>query len=856
MMPVTWRLAWRLARGQAGRVWLLIACIALGVSARVCVGSFSSAFADALAREARPLLGADLEIASNQALTADEEREFTAAMPTDSLVSAQMRFTTMGLAPGSNAARPVEVRAVERGFPLYGTVRVAPGTLDDLYGGEAVVFVQRELLAQLSVVVGGTLKLGTTIFRIAGVIEEEPGLGANPFSMGPRVLIDRARVAATGLAGSGARVRHARLVSVAPDQVDTVAAALRATWKLPDRTPTGFGGRIEHPRGLSVRTAAQASESTARVFERVGDFLRLVALSALLLGGIGVASLVRGFITEHLDAVATLQVLGATPTRVAAVFLIQAAGLGLLGGVLGAVAGAGIENLLLFALNGHLPVMVEMGVDLRSLLWGVGLGGATATVFAALPLAEVRGMRPLAILRGDSAATRSRWPVLLLSLLIIGLAWLLAVIEAHSYVSGSIMIVALVFGAGITAGLGWLALRVPVRLVRGLSGRLGVGLRHGLGNLTRPGFRPLAAVVAIAAAAQLLGTMATYHASLGQELDPARREDLPGHFVIDVQADQVAAFSAWTLLGYGVEPQLSPMVRGRLRSVNGTSSKTGSGTTREAEGRQFMRSREQNLSWRDKLGADETIIAGKWMSDDPQRVEASLERRFAADIGAKLGDRVVFDVQGVDVEATVTSLRAVRWAGMKPNFFVLLSPHALRDAPQVWVAAVPRLPVAHRARFAADLTAGFPGVTVFDVGEAGERLSMVVENISMAVRFLGWFCLVAGLLVLAGIGLSTARARRADAALLNVLGGTRGTLFASLCAEFGCLGLVAGVVGLGLGVFQAWIMLVLLLDLRLLVPWSEMALLLVGIVVIGALAGLAACRQVFHLRPLVVLREE
>jgi putative ABC transport system permease protein len=259
---LTLRLAWRLARGQQARIWLLIACIALGVCARVCVGSFSGALDRALAREARPLLGADVEIASNQPLTSEQEADLTRVLPTTTRISQQVRFTTMALAEDSGRARTVEVRAIDPDHPLYGTVDVVPGRLDSLFGTEPVMFVQQELLDQLDVAVGSRLRLGAEGFRVAGIIREEPGLGANPFTLGPRVLIARARLADTGLDGGGARLRFARLLALPEGTVAGVVTALRERWKVPEKSSTGFGGRVENDRGVSVRTAAQASATS------------------------------------------------------------------------------------------------------------------------------------------------------------------------------------------------------------------------------------------------------------------------------------------------------------------------------------------------------------------------------------------------------------------------------------------------------------------------------------------------------------------------------------------------------------------------------------------------------------------
>jgi len=852
---LTLRLAWRLARGQSARMWLLVACIALGVCARVCVGSFSGALERALVREARPLLGADLEIASNQPLSAAQDADLHELLPADARTAQQVRFTTMALAQDSARARTVEVRAVEPGHPLYGTVSVTPAALETLFGAEAVVFVQQELLDQLDVEVGSVLRLGAEGFRIAGVILEEPGLGANMFALGPRVLMARNRLSDTGLDGGGARLRYARLVALDAGAVDHVVTTLRKRWTLSERMNTGFGGRVENEQGVALRTAAQASGSAARIYERVGDFLRIIALAALLLGGIGVASLMRGFLAESRDTVAVLQVLGATPGRVLRVFLWQSALVGLAGGVIGALAGSGLQNLLLVLGRSYLPVAGDLGVDLPAMMWGVALGLGASVGFAALALVAVHGMRPAALLRDESAAGGG-WRAWVVGILLFTAVLVVAVYEARSWLTGPAIVIPLMIGGGVTALICWPVLYLPRVVARWFLTRRAFGLHHGLGNLTRPGFRPLAAVVATAMAAQLLGAMATYRASVTADIASGGDGQRPGWFCLGLESDQLSEFTTVVRQHCGVEPLLSPMVMARLKGINGAATKPVEAGTREAERDRFMRGREQRLSWRTELGTDETIVAGRWMPATGEVVEASLEKRFASNIGARLGDVLTLDIQGVPVKATVTSIRAVRWLNLRPNFFILLSPQALADAPQAWIASVPKPTDGRGSGLIAALAAKFPNVTTFDIGELGGKLGVVVERISLAVRFLGGFCLGAGILVLISIGIGSGRQRRGDAALVAVLGGTRRTLLTSITAEFATLGAIAALCGIACGVLQAHLVFAFFLDLEVVVPWSELLAVAVGIVVVGALSGLAACRSVFTSHPLAVLREE
>jgi putative ABC transport system permease protein len=844
----TWKLAWRLARGQSGRIGLLIICMALGICARVCLGSLSSALDQALIAEARPLLGADIEISANEPLSAEQREIINQWLPSGATSTSCVRFTTMAFAPSTNQARTVEVRAVAPGYPLHGVVSTSVGSIADLQNDEPRVFVQQELLTQFSLRLGESIRLGTQLFRIVGVVTNEPGMGMNPFALGPRVLMAEKHLSTTGLTGFGARTRYSLLIGCAESAVEQTVKNMRH----------GLGvekNNNERGGGLLVRSASGASETVERAYDRIGDFLRIIALAAILLGGVGVASVVRGYVSEQKDAIATLMMLGATPQRVAQVFLLQCLVLGAAGGLFGALLGVILQFIILSLGQAIFTFPAFAVFDVAVVGGGVLLGIAVAYGFGLIAVAELHGLQPAAVLRSDQQTFSRTLRLWLTCAGVILAAMGLAVYEARSWIIGPVIVGVLVLGAGMTALVGAQLLKLPARLMRGGRGEIFFGIRHGLRNLTRPGFRPLAAVVAIAAAAHLLATITTYRTSLSADLQGGNTQR-PGVFCIDIQADQLEEFRSFIQASYQVEPIVSHVVRARLQTINGQEPAAVSGGTREGDRQRFMRGREQRLSWRTELGPDERIIEGAFMPENGERIEASLEQRFAGDIGAKMGDILSFDIQGVSLEATVTSIRQVTWVNLRPNFFILLSPHALRDAPGSWVGAIAQLPEQQQRQIVPAMTQKFPGITAFDVAEIGVKLQAMIERISYAVNGLGWFCFAAGIFVLIGIGIGTARARRQDAALLAVLGSGQRTIYASLAAEFGTQAALAGACGIVLGVAHAYIILHYFAQIRAVIPFFELGLLLLVLVIIGIVAGFISCRQVFRVRPLIILREE
>ena len=835
------RLAWWGLRGRRSRVALLLVCVALAVAGRVGVGSVVAGVQTVAAKQARGLLGGDLELAASRPLTPAEEQAVAAVLPTGSTQLTVQSLVAMVAVDG--AARPVELCAVPVGYPLVGELvaSVAPAALHD---GEKAL-AQAELFDRLNLTPGATVHLGAAQVQLAGILRDEPGLTVSLFSAGPRVLISLATLEATGLAKRGSRIRHATLV-VLPDprEAKTVAKAVNHALGNPDDAAPPPGAMGPPATGVTVRTAEDAQAQASRFLERFADYVRLTALVALLLGGVGVASLVRGQIAETLDDVAVLRVLGATGRQVLGIFLLQALVVGLAGGALGALFG----SLGAAALATAVPDWgLVIGVEWPVILSGVALGAGTSVVFALLPLLELHAQTPLAILQ-RAPLPAPRLPQLLL-ITVLGVALvLLAAWDSRSWTVGPVLMATVLVATALLLGLARVLLPVVAR-IRPRVPWLGMAFA----NLGRPGYRPTAAATAIGLAAFLGGALLVYRASLLAELDPGKRGGLPGLFVVDLQVDQMEDFRA--LLAsekLTADSLLAPVVRARFRP---TAKEAPTPGTREAEQSRFFRNREQNLSWRDELGAGNTLTAGRWMDPHGTSIEASMEERYAQRLGVGLGDPVTFDVQGVPVTATVTSLRRVDWSTFKPNFFVLLSPAALSDAPQTWIASLPALPAPERKALQARLAERFPNAAVFDLSEIALKVAALLDRLVWTIRIIALVALAAGLVVLIGMALATAASRRQDGALLLVLGARRRTIGSSIAAEFALLGLFAGVLGAGLAIAGSWLVVDVVIGLELTVPWVALAVLAGGIAVGCALTGAVACRGVWRVQPLAVLRE-
>jgi putative ABC transport system permease protein len=803
----------------------------------------------------RDLLTADLEVSSTRAFTPEEEAMLAGALPAEARVQAMESLVTM--AHGGEHSRPVHLLAVADAYPWFGALRIdqreGPVHVGEevLGGDEPAVLVQPELLEQLTTRVGARLRLGTLEVRVAGTLVEEPGVIPGGFGVGPRVLLNRRFLPATGLASHGSRVRHARLVALA----DAATAEERATAL---RTAFGLGVRGTPPpaeRPFRVRTGRDAAARVRRVFDRFADYLRLVALAAMLVGGMGVGAAARAHLASQRDAAALLGVLGASPGTVARVGTWQVLGAAVLGAGGGAVLGLALGELAGALVEPTTGVPLARGFSLMPPLVGACLGLGAAMAFARRALAEAVVPPAEALRAAAGAPTPARLG--LGDVLVFGLAlWAAAALEARSATRG------LLFAS--SAGLGALGLHLLAGGSLALAARLGhwsvlpVGLRLGLSNLTRPGLRPRAGVVTLGFTALLFSLLVHLEASLRQELRMDREGDVAGLFLIDVQEDQLPGLRE-LVAAQGLRGLVEgPMVLARLTAIDGQGLSQGPGDTRESQARFRFQQREQRLSFRVEPGPDETVVAGTWLdgrAPEDAPVEVSAEERWARRVGVGLGGTLTFDVLGVPVEATVTSLRRVRWTSFRPNYFLLLSPHALRDAPKVYVASLPPLEGPARARFLAALAERLPNVTAFDVGRQLGRVRGVLDQLFLAVRGMAMACLLAGLVVVAGMGLAGARARRADAALLATLGATPEELRRAMLGEFLALGAVAGVLGGALALGLAIPLIGQVFEIPvILAPGRAL-----GVVAVAALtsagAGWVACRGATHAPPREILRE-
>lgn len=857
-------LAWRESRFARRRLFLFLSSITLGVAALVATESFAEKLAEGVRDQARVLLGADVTLFSREPFragtTALLDSMRAAGAPTATLTS----FLSMALHPATGGTRLAQVRAVDGPYPLYGQIETRPaGAWARLRGGRNVL-VDPALLVALGANAGDSISLGRQQFQILGTLEKVPGDVDIASAFAPRIYVPARYIRGSGLLDFGSR------------------AEFQAFLRLP--VADGAAQWVERHDSLlaservRARTAADRQESLGDTLARLGSFLSLIGVFALLLGGIGVASAMGAYMAQKADTVATLRCLGATARQVIGVYLLQALFMGFAGAVVGAALGTSAQWVLPRLLAGLLPVEVDPGIEWTSVLLGVAVGVWTALAFVLLPLLATRRISPLSALRRrvepprpgrPDAATWAAWAALGASVLLI------AVLQARDLRVGA------AFAGGITATLAllWLVARGVVWAVRRLpTTRWRYTLRQGTANLYRPGNQTPVVLLALGFGVFLLCTLLLVQHNLLRPLRVGNIADRANLLLWDVQPDQQPGVEA--LLGQSGFPviQQAPIVPMRVAALNGRDvratgfSDRGGGAASNngapeggpgpAEGEEpegWAVRREYRSTYRDSLMASERLIEGSWWGETklPDGVSpVSLERDIAADLGVGVGDRITWDVQGVEVPSVVTSIRAVDWARFEPNFFAVFPRETLAGAPHTWVM-LSRAPTApQRARLQRDLVQRFPNIAAIDLTQVQEVLDAVIGRVSAAIRFLAAFSIATGFVVLLG-AIATGRLQRIrESVLLKTLGATRRQIAEILSVEYLLLGLLSVVAGLLLAIVGGWALARWLFEVDFAVPAAPLLILGAVVVALAVAVGLAASREVFRTTPLQAIREE
>lgn len=785
---IAFRFACRELRAGVRGFRVLIACLALGVASVAGVGSLSSALTFGLKAEGKTLLGGDVDLAFTHRQASAEQLAWLRANTRS--ISQITELRTMARPLQSKQQRLVELKGVDGYYPLYGALQLRGGgalqaALQQRSGRWGAV-VDPRVLEHLKISVGDPFKIGGSIFIVTGVIEREPDRGTRAFRLGPRVITSADALADTGLVQPGSLIRfHYRLALSASSNLREWRAQLEE--KFP-----GAGWRI--------RDVENAAPGIQRFVDRVGLFLSLIGLTALLVGGVGVANAVGSFMESRVRSIATLKCLGASRQAIFRIYLLQVAAMAFVGIAIGLLVGLLTPTLVAPLLEGRLPVTARFGIYPEPLAIAGLFGFLVAGLFTLWPLGLAGEVRPTALFR--SAAERlTGWPSRRILAAMAGLASLVAVLAvvtavrpmmAAWYIVGAILVFAIFRFAG---GLIIRGLRKLPRPQQPL-------LRLALSNLHRPGAPTTAALLSLGLGLTVLVAVALLEHNLARQIEQVLPDEAPGYYFIDIQPNQAEAFEKLVLNhpGIGVVQRV-PMLRGRITKLAG---KPVESITPPPDFAWILRG-DRGLTWaRTPPDAGSEITDGTWWpADYAGEPLVSFDARAAKAFGLKVGDSLTVNVLGKEVSARIGNLRRIDWTSLGINFVMVFSPGLLEGAPQSQIATV-QIEAAQELALERAVADEFPNVTAIRVKEVLQDINEVLVNLGVAVRGIAAIAILAGILVLGGSIAADHRRRVYDAVVLKVLGATRRRIFIAFLAEAGLLGLLASIFAAVLGSIVAW----------------------------------------------------
>jgi putative ABC transport system permease protein len=844
--PLALRYALRELRGGLRGFYVFIACIALGVMAIAGVGSVAASLGDGLAREGRTLLGGDVAFSLIQREAKPAEVAFLRSRGAVS-VAATLRAMARS---GDGRLALVELKAVDGAYPMLGELTLDPAMpVADLLaegqepsGTEFGAAADSALLARLDLKLGDHVSIGSASFQIRSILDAEPDKLAGGIGLGPRFLVSEAGLRATGLLQPGSLVHWIYRVKL-PDNAasDRAGAAL-----------IGDVRKALPEAGWEIRDRSNASPQLERTISRFTQFLTLVGLAALLVGGVGVANAVKSHIDRRRDVIAAFKALGATGRDVFTIYLTQVTVLAAIGSVIGLAAGAALPFLIVGAFGKLLPLPVVPALHPDELALSSVYGLLTALAFGLWPLGRVHDV-PVAALFREAVASewhRPRWRYLALMAVVIAL--LIAVVIGLAYdkrvaavfVASSIAVFALL--RGIAAGLMALARRLP-------RPRFTM-LRLAIANIYRPGALTPSVVMSLGLGLAVLVTITQIDGNLRRQFLAALPDQAPSFYFIDIPTNDAARFGAFlkqTAPDSTVEDV--PMLRGRIVAARGVKAEDLKASTDS----EWVLQSDRGLTYTGEIPKGSKVVEGKWWGAGyvgPPLV--SMEKKIADGLGLKIGDEIVVNVLGRDIPATIGNLRSIDWQNLGINFVLVFSPNAFKGAPHSHVATLTELQPdsAGDARIIKAVADAFPMVTSVRVREALETIGTVVTNLVLAIRGASAVTLISAILVLGGALAAGHRHRVYDAVILKTLGATRARLLGAYALEYLMLGFATAVFGVIAGSVAAWLIVTRLMTLSFVWQAGSAAAVVAAALIVTVGLGLAGTLLALNQKPATVLR--
>ena len=785
-------------RGAWKRMTFFILCIAIGVCAVMTIKSFSNMVQETIQAQAKGLLAADIAIKGSweqgkedlayQTKTLPMGTEFLFIKELHGMV--QYKTTTIPEKSGSLITELKSIPLSGPQYPFYGELKNNPDRpLQELLKGNSAV-VESSFLIKTGLHLNDEFLLGKIKLKITGIVISEPDRISRAFSIGPRLFISRASLDKAGLIQPGSRIKHRTLIKI-PDNIDIEKAVMLLERGLPDKT-------------ISIRTYKDMQSSLSSSIERMGQYLGALGVIALLMGGIGVAMIVRTFMAQKLDTVAIMNCLGASSRTLLKVYLFQATLVGVVGSILGIVVGFFLTYLLPSKMEGLINYQLEPSFYYIPAMQSFLLGLVTTVLFCIWPLLRAVRTRPLRLFRRNfeeeeltTGTHKDRWVAgLIVSLgLAVMICW-----QAESLKRGLVFLSAFGVSIAVFAFASMLLLKVLKVLPKSGS----IAIRYGMSNLKRPNSEAASIITCLGMGIMLILTVRLVQMDMLAMLNKNTEINPPNYFFIDIQKDQKETFiQVLDQVAPEADHSITPLVRSRLHSIDEKLRTNWQYKDKQRE--QWFINREFALTYMEgPPPKDNEIIEGQWWNKERgKNAEVSLEQDAAKRLGANIGSQLTIDIQGIPVSAEVTSIRSVNWRNMRTNFYMIFSPGALAGAPITYVATV-NVSNEKELKLQNAVVKALPNVTALSTRDIVNTVESTVSKLTTLVNFMSGFAIAAGLFILSGSIASTKYRRLRESAVLKILGAKRKMVASILGFEYATLGIMAALIGILLAQGLSW----------------------------------------------------
>jgi putative ABC transport system permease protein len=831
------KMALRDSRRNRGRLLLFISSIVFGIGALVAIYSFRYNIQNDINEQAASLIGADLTISGNKEPDAKMQKLL------DSLGddrSQERSFPSMVYFIKTQSTRLVQVKALQGTFPYYGELETTPVQAGRLFKTGKNALVDKTLMLQFNAKVNDSIKVGNETFLITGVLNKAPGQTGIASGIAPVVYIPMQYLDKTGLITVGSRINYSYYYKFSTKtDVEKLAKKLD-----PQLDKAGF----------SYNTVEGKKEGTSRSFADLSKFLSLVGFIALLLGCVGVASAINIYIREKIQSIAIMRCMGVKASEAFLIYLIQITGIGLIGSVAGAVLGTSIQHLLPYILKDFLPISISVSISWIAIGQGILLGLIISILFALLPLISIRNISPLNTLRlsvDDTTTMRDplRWMVYLLMLLFIAS---FSYLQLDSWASAAVFTAGIIIAFLILTAIAWLLIRFTRLLVMNSWSYI---WRQGFANLYRPNNQTIILTVSIGLSTAFICTLFLIQQLLIGQVTLSTGDNQSNMILFDIQTVQTKAVADLTRKeGLPVLSQV-PMVTMRLEKVNGkTAADAKKDSTLNISQNAF--NYEYRVTYRDSLTSSEAVTSGNWIgkAEPGKDIPVSAEERFARRINAKVGDKLVFNVQGVLMSTYISSIRKVNWNKISTNFQVVFPTGSLEDAPQIHVLLthVPSNTVS--AKYQQTVVKQFPNVSIIDLGLVLSVLDDLLGKIGYVIKFMTGFSIITGIIVLISSVRISKYQRIQESVLLRTLGGSRKQIFAITALEYLFLGALSALTGIVIAVGSSWLLAKYSFDMPYSVNFLPVVVIFFIITLLTVVIGLLNSRGILNRSPLEVLR--